>query len=255
MLRCGQSCSSDYPAQGMSPDSAVHCCPADEVNAIVVDIGSYSVKGGYAGEDTPKAVFPSVRRRSLCCRRTPSAVGSCAMRYVAPATAGHAGSGMRTTAVATLAACIPASWWSCSRAANGDQHGHSAGFEALISDLSAHPTAQGLKVHSNGRRRRVMPSLRSDGRNRVCCVGGRRGAAVGRWGGTDGGRRAERRAGAAAEAVRRHSGAGAQERRHAGVAFNCLCYIGSCTEIPLSDMLMVPKAVPHVMTATAKYVH
>lgn len=31
----------------------------DEVNAVVVDIGSCTAKAGYAGEDTPKAVFPS----------------------------------------------------------------------------------------------------------------------------------------------------------------------------------------------------
>ena len=33
---------------------------ADEVNAVVVDVGSSTVKAGYAGEDAPKAVFPSV---------------------------------------------------------------------------------------------------------------------------------------------------------------------------------------------------
>ncbi|OAY63543.1 Actin-related protein 4 [Ananas comosus] len=32
----------------------------DEVSAIVLDLGSYSCKAGYAGEDAPKAVFPSV---------------------------------------------------------------------------------------------------------------------------------------------------------------------------------------------------
>lgn len=32
----------------------------DEVNALVLDVGSLYVKGGYAGEDTPKALFPSV---------------------------------------------------------------------------------------------------------------------------------------------------------------------------------------------------
>ncbi|KAG8086742.1 hypothetical protein GUJ93_ZPchr0010g7718 [Zizania palustris] len=32
----------------------------DEVSAIVVDVGSYSCKAGYAGDDTPKAVFSSV---------------------------------------------------------------------------------------------------------------------------------------------------------------------------------------------------
>ncbi len=37
--------------------------PADEVNAIVLDLGSYQVKAGYAGEDTPKYIFPSVRQR------------------------------------------------------------------------------------------------------------------------------------------------------------------------------------------------
>ena len=34
---------------------------SDEVNAIVLDIGTDAVKAGYAGEDTPKYVFPSVR--------------------------------------------------------------------------------------------------------------------------------------------------------------------------------------------------
>ena len=33
---------------------------ADEVNAVVVDVGSHTVKAGFAGEDTPKALFPSV---------------------------------------------------------------------------------------------------------------------------------------------------------------------------------------------------
>ncbi|GAQ90121.1 actin-related protein 4 - ARP4 [Klebsormidium nitens] len=32
----------------------------DEVSAIVVDVGSHTCKAGYAGEDAPKAVFPSV---------------------------------------------------------------------------------------------------------------------------------------------------------------------------------------------------
>ncbi|GAA5965870.1 hypothetical protein JCM8115_000728, partial [Rhodotorula mucilaginosa] len=31
----------------------------DEVGAVVLDIGSHAVKAGYAGEDAPKAVFPS----------------------------------------------------------------------------------------------------------------------------------------------------------------------------------------------------
>ena len=31
----------------------------DEVSALILDVGSSSVKAGYAGEDTPKAVFPS----------------------------------------------------------------------------------------------------------------------------------------------------------------------------------------------------
>lgn len=31
----------------------------DEVNALVLDVGSLYVKGGYAGDDTPKAIFPS----------------------------------------------------------------------------------------------------------------------------------------------------------------------------------------------------
>lgn len=59
------------PAQPVClPPLHTCCCPAagpalpptDEVNAIVLDIGTYAVKAGYAGEDTPKYVFPSVRR-------------------------------------------------------------------------------------------------------------------------------------------------------------------------------------------------
>jgi hypothetical protein len=34
---------------------------ADEVNAIVLDVGTYQVKAGYAGEDAPKFICPSVR--------------------------------------------------------------------------------------------------------------------------------------------------------------------------------------------------
>ncbi|KAG6880061.1 hypothetical protein C0992_006873 [Termitomyces sp. T32_za158] len=32
---------------------------ADEVSALVVDIGSSSLRAGYAGDDTPKAVIPT----------------------------------------------------------------------------------------------------------------------------------------------------------------------------------------------------
>ncbi|KAG5514148.1 hypothetical protein RHGRI_035523 [Rhododendron griersonianum] len=32
----------------------------DEVSAIVIDLGLHTCKAGYAGEDAPKAVFPSV---------------------------------------------------------------------------------------------------------------------------------------------------------------------------------------------------
>ncbi|KAL2461647.1 Actin-related protein 4 [Abeliophyllum distichum] len=32
----------------------------DEVSAVVIDLGSHTCKAGYAGEDAPKAVFPSV---------------------------------------------------------------------------------------------------------------------------------------------------------------------------------------------------
>lgn len=37
----------------------------DEVSAIVIDLGSHTCKAGYAGEDAPKAVFPSVRPPSF----------------------------------------------------------------------------------------------------------------------------------------------------------------------------------------------
>ena len=38
---------------------------ADEVNAIVIDVGSQTVKAGYAGEESPKVHFPSVSVRSV----------------------------------------------------------------------------------------------------------------------------------------------------------------------------------------------
>lgn len=39
---------------------------SDEVSAIVVDLGTHTCKAGYAGEDAPKAVFPSVSQFHLC---------------------------------------------------------------------------------------------------------------------------------------------------------------------------------------------
>nr|ADI46900.1 ARP4m [Volvox carteri f. nagariensis] len=38
----------------------------DEVNALVLDLGTHSCKAGYAGDDTPKAVFPSVSALVAC---------------------------------------------------------------------------------------------------------------------------------------------------------------------------------------------
>lgn len=46
----------------------IHC--ADEVNALVIDLGSSTAKAGYAGDDTPKCYFPSVSLAS----KGPSAV-------------------------------------------------------------------------------------------------------------------------------------------------------------------------------------
>lgn len=41
---------------------------------MVVDLGTWQVKAGYAGDDTPKAVFPSVRARA---RRTAQCTQQC----------------------------------------------------------------------------------------------------------------------------------------------------------------------------------
>jgi actin-like protein 6A len=40
-------------------DNTTPTTKTDEVNACVLDVGTHSVKAGYAGDDTPKAVFPS----------------------------------------------------------------------------------------------------------------------------------------------------------------------------------------------------
>jgi len=47
--------------RNLSPNSPFifYPSPPDDVGAIVIETGSSSVKAGYAGEDTPKAVFPS----------------------------------------------------------------------------------------------------------------------------------------------------------------------------------------------------
>jgi actin-related protein len=34
----------------------------DDIGAIVADIGSFSTRIGYAGDDAPRAYFPSVRK-------------------------------------------------------------------------------------------------------------------------------------------------------------------------------------------------
>jgi actin-related protein len=36
-------------------------CGGDDIGAIVADIGSFSTRIGFAGDDTPRAYFPSVR--------------------------------------------------------------------------------------------------------------------------------------------------------------------------------------------------
>ena len=37
---------------------------AGDVVSLVVDVGSYNTKGGFAGDEVPKAVIPSVRPRA-----------------------------------------------------------------------------------------------------------------------------------------------------------------------------------------------
>ena len=50
----------------LQPVIAINFTPcADEVNALVIDIGGYQCKAGYAGEDAPKVVFGTVRMRPL----------------------------------------------------------------------------------------------------------------------------------------------------------------------------------------------
>ncbi|KAF8388449.1 hypothetical protein HHK36_027121 [Tetracentron sinense] len=49
-----------YASLNFSFDGVSLVCPVDEVSAIVIDLGSHTCKAGYAGEDAPKAVFPSV---------------------------------------------------------------------------------------------------------------------------------------------------------------------------------------------------
>lgn len=56
---------------------------SDEVGALVFDIGSHTTKVGYAGEDTPKAVFPTalgcIRKQSPAADSTKSKDGGAAM--------------------------------------------------------------------------------------------------------------------------------------------------------------------------------
>ncbi|KAK2976496.1 hypothetical protein RJ640_001041, partial [Escallonia rubra] len=58
-------------------DTHIWCvCVTDEVSAIVLDLGSHTCKAGYAGEDAPKAVFPSVRTLTFLCYVYVKVVGS-----------------------------------------------------------------------------------------------------------------------------------------------------------------------------------
>lgn len=62
---------------------------ADEVGALVFDIGSYSVRAGYAGEDCPKVsgslVFP-LTLRSIILRHLLVPLGGCQCQEMRPVT-------------------------------------------------------------------------------------------------------------------------------------------------------------------------
>jgi actin-related protein len=34
----------------------------DEINALVIDVGTHTTRAGFAGEDTPKCAFPTVNK-------------------------------------------------------------------------------------------------------------------------------------------------------------------------------------------------
>jgi actin-like protein 6A len=41
----------------------------DDVAALVVDLGTSVVKAGFAGDDTPKATYPTVRKKTIATNR------------------------------------------------------------------------------------------------------------------------------------------------------------------------------------------
>jgi actin-related protein len=41
----------------------------DETGGVVIDVGNYTCKFGYAGDDVPKAIFPGVRDNGGACAR------------------------------------------------------------------------------------------------------------------------------------------------------------------------------------------
>jgi hypothetical protein len=55
---CFPDLASDYSSFSLTLSS-------DEVSAVVLDVGTNLTKFGFAGDDSPKAVFPSVREIRL----------------------------------------------------------------------------------------------------------------------------------------------------------------------------------------------
>jgi hypothetical protein len=63
------------------------CVAADEVNAVVLDVGGWQCRAGYAGDDTPKAVFPSVSTTAAAVAASDAAKSAAAAAPTPPAAA------------------------------------------------------------------------------------------------------------------------------------------------------------------------
>jgi hypothetical protein len=90
-----------------SPPTPFPIPHADEINAVVLDAGSLNMKAGYAGEDAPKAVFPSVVGRIAgSSGAAPSGAADRRGLYVGTQAVNYRRDGMEVRVCGRLWACV-----------------------------------------------------------------------------------------------------------------------------------------------------
>ena len=141
------------PAPHRRPPLLFLPLPPDEINAVVLDAGSLNMKAGYAGEDAPKAVFPSVVGRiagssgaapSGATDRRGLYVGSQAVNYRRDSMEVRA-RGWRWAWCAVRARERPRSGGQARRAISFQSHPRQLSFSLFPRPAAAHPALRGRR--------------------------------------------------------------------------------------------------------------